>query len=331
MGRTNNDAARNRFVLVGDVGGTNARFALADLSQTPSAILQVRDCSSRAHASILESVLAYLDDADLAVRPASAVIAAAGPIADGTVHFTNLGTTRSETQLRDAGFARARLVNDFEALALAMPHLGAQDAHAIGAVTAASRAKPIAVIGPGTGFGAAALLPWNGQNIALPGEGGHASFAPADESEREILRVLARRYSHVSIERVLSGPGLCNLHAALLALDGVAAEASDPAEITRRGVAGEEPYRRTVQRFCAILGSVAGDFALCYGAQGGVYIAGGIAPSILGALDTSEFRQRFEAKGRFREYLRAIPTFVVTRNHAALLGAAELAREWPTA
>ena len=109
------------------------------------------------------------------------------------------------------------------------------------------------------------------------------------------------------------------------------ARTSDPAEITRRAWRAKNPSARTVQRFCAILGSVAGDFALCYGAQGGVFIAGGIAPSILGALDTSEFRQRFEAKGRFREYLRAIPTFVVTRNHAALLGAAELAREWPTA
>jgi glucokinase len=138
---------------------------------------------------------------------------------------------------------------------------------------------------------------------------------------------LSKQFLHVSIERILSGPGLCSLHAALNTIEGVHDGTEDPAVITRRGLAGEQVFARTLMRFCAILGGVAGDFALCYGALGGIFIAGGIAPAILPALEKSDFRKRFEAKGRFDAYLRPIPTRVILHTHAAFLGAAELARE----
>ena len=143
---------------------------------------------------------------------------------------------------------------------------------------------------------------------------------------RSIVRRLAGKYGRVSVERILSGPGIVDLHAALLAIDGRESALAGPAEITRRALAGDPECRRTIERFCAILGSVAGDFALAYGARGGIYVAGGIPPIVIDLLEASDFRRRFEDKGRFQAYLREIPTRVISRPHAALLGAAHAAR-----
>lgn len=321
--------APSTTALVGDVGGTNARFALADLSKTPAAISQMHDYPSHAFNRLSDVVRAYLADSNLQAVPAVAAIAVAGPVNKGRVQFTNLGWSLSETELTAMGFAQARLVNDFTAQALATPHLTQDALHDIGGAGAGDPEKTVAVIGPGTGFGASALVRNNGRALAIAAEGGHASFAPIDDTEREIQRLLQQQFAHVSIERILSGPGLRGLHNTLNTIEGVTGSPApdDPTEITRRGLAGEAPYARTLLRFCAILGSVAGDFALCYGAQGGLYIAGGIAPAILPALENGEFRRRFEAKGRFEAYLKAIPTRVITHTHAAFLGTAEVARE----
>lgn len=327
MSASRNSGELHNIVLVGDLGGTNARLALADLSHRPATISHMRDYHSQSYKRASDIVRDYLAAQNLSPPPRRAAIAVAGPVAHGTVRFTNLGWTLSETELRDAGFAQAMLVNDFAAQALAMPHLRPEALHEIGGAGPGDPDKTIAVIGPGTGFGAAALVRVAGKIFAMATEGGHASFAPSDGVEREILRVLSQNLSHVSIERILSGPGLHNLHDALNVIDGIHDPVADPSDITRRALAGEAPSRRTVMRFCAILGSVAGDFALYYGAQGGIFIAGGIAPAILPALDAREFRRRFEAKGRFESYLRAIPTRIVTHTHTAFLGAAELARE----
>lgn len=315
------------IVLVGDVGGTNARFALADLSHRPAMISHARDYRSQSYKRAGDIVRDYLAEQKLSALPRRAAIAVAGPVVQGTVHFTNLGWTLSEAELNDAGFAQARLINDFAAQALAIPHLRSDALHDIGGAGPGDPDKTMAVIGPGTGFGASALVRDSRQTLAMAAEGGHASFAPSDAVEREILRLLSQKFAHVSIERILSGPGLHNLHDALNAIDGTQDAVTEPSEITRRALAGEAPFLRTLLRFCAILGSVAGDFALYYGAQGGVFVAGGIAPAILPILDASEFRRRFEAKGRFETYLRAIPTRIVTHTHTAFLGAAELARE----
>ncbi|MGQ3112294.1 MAG: glucokinase, partial [Brevundimonas sp.] len=162
--------------------------------------------------------------------------------------------------------------------------------------------------------------------MAMPSEGGHACFPPGDEVEDEILRILRRRYDRVSIERLICGPGLLNMHRALAEIDGRETHIDDPAEITKTALEHpNSPCGATLARFCAILGAVAGDIALTTGARGGVYIAGGIAPRILPFLQASPFRRRFERKGRFQEYMQAIPTRVILHKHAALLGAARVA------
>ena len=312
--------------LVGDIGGTNARFALADLSGEVPRISDIREYPSKDYASGGDAVSAYLKD--VGAMPDIAAIAVAGPITHGAVHFTNLGWTFSETELLRLGFAQAHLLNDFEALALATQHLEPKDLKLLGETREGEPNATVAVIGPGTGFGASALVRHKGLAIALAAEGGHASFAPSDEIEREILRVLSRKYQQqVSIERVLSGPGLQNLHAALNEIEGVSDDPCVPAEITARALRGEKAHARTLDRFCLILGSVAGDFALTYGARGGLFLAGGICPSILAVLEKSDFRKRFEAKGRFKSYLAAIPTHVILHSHAAFLGAGDLAHQ----
>jgi glucokinase len=317
-------AQDSQIALVGDIGGTNARFALADVSGAHPRIFEVREYSSKNYASGGDAVGAYL--AEVRANPAVAAIAVAGPITHGAAILTNLGWTFTETELLGLGFRKAHLLNDFEALALATQHFEAKDVHLIGTVREGEPESTVAVIGPGTGFGASALVRGRGHAIALAAEGGHASFAPCDEVEREILAVLARKYRQVSIERVLSGPGLQNLHDALNEIEGVKDDARLPAEISERALKGEALHSRTLHRFCLILGSVAGDFALIYGARGGVFIAGGIGPMILSALDPIEFRRRFEAKGRFKSYLAAVPTHVILHGHAAFLGAADHAR-----
>lgn len=312
------------LALVGDFGGTNVRLALADLTHDVPSIENVRHYHTKDFGRGADTIAAYL--ANSPQRPSVAVIAAAGPVSQGAVHFTNLGWTLTEHELNAMGFVSARIINDFVAAALATRLLDAADVHQIGPGKSDS-SRNAAVMGPGTGFGASALVVDDeGRAIAVAAEGGHASFAPDDEVEIEVLRHLMRRLGHVSIERILSGPGLCNLHEALNAVEGLGNAPTSAEEITRNALAGDRPSLRTVERFCAIMGAVAGNLALTYGAVGGVYIAGGIAPDILSILDRSAFRKRFEAKGRFADYLRPIATQVIIRTDAAFLGAASAAR-----
>ncbi|HEY5049223.1 MAG TPA: glucokinase [Rhizomicrobium sp.] len=313
-----------RLALVGDFGGTHVRLALADLRGEIPSIRNVRHFLAKDFRRAADAITSYMSGSpDI---PSIAVIAAAGPVNDGVVSFTNLGWTLTERELKHMGFAAMRIVNDFAAAALATQLLGVADVHQVGTGTT-DRRRNAAVMGPGTGFGAAALVvASDGVAVPMAAEAGHASLAPDDDVEVEVLRFLRHRYAHVSIERILSGPGISDLHEALNAIDGVADANVEAEEITQRALAGESACLRTVQRFCAILGGVAGNLALTYGAQGGVYIAGGIAPNILPVLDRSAFRSRFESKGRFAEYLRPIATHVIIRTDAAFLGAAQAAR-----
>jgi glucokinase len=318
------DGTGPNVALVGDFGGTHVRLALADLAEKIPAIAYVHHYLSKDFRRAADTIAAYLNEA--AARPRVAVIAVAGPVNAGVVRFTNLGWSLSETELHAMGFSAVRIINDYVAAAFATQLLEEGDVHQIGPGTTDSR-RNAAVMGPGTGFGASALVfENNGHAVAIAAEGGHASLAPDDDVEIEVLRILMRGQSHVSIERVLSGPGLCRLHEALNALEGVVDDVRDAEEITRGAMDGERLRLRTLERFCAMLGGVAGNLALTYGAQGGVYIAGGIAPAILPALDHSDFRLRFESKGRFADYLRPIATRVIVRADAAFLGAAHAAR-----
>ncbi|WP_372708255.1 glucokinase [Brevundimonas sp.] len=317
--------AWDKTLLVGDVGGTNARFALAHRVQGKPVLEHHDSFPAETYPTFLEGVRAFIDGC--AVKPTGGVIAVAGPVTDGEIDLTNSPWGVSEAELRTLGLNPVRLINDFEALAWGAPAVSQDHLASLGGPEEGEPHAAIAVLGPGTGFGVSALVrDIHGNEIAMPSEGGHACFAPGDAVEDEILRILRRRYDRVSIERLICGPGLLNMHRALAEIDGRESHIDDPAQITAEALAdNNSPCGATLVRFCAILGAVAGDIALTTGARRGVYIAGGIAPRILPFLQASPFRERFERKGRYQDYMAAIPTHVILHKHAALLGAARVA------
>ena len=317
--------AQDRTLLVGDVGGTNARFALARRVDGRPVLDQIQSFPASEHPTFLGGVKAYLDGC--AVKPGGGVLAVAGPVTDGEIDLTNSPWRVSEGELQSLGLKPVRLINDFEALAWGAPVVPPDQLASLGGPETGNPQAAIVVLGPGTGFGVSALIRnIHGDEMAMPSEGGHACFAPGDAIEDEILRILRRRYDRVSIERLICGPGLINMHRALAEIDGRESHIEDPAELTRQAMADRNsPCGATLARFCAILGAVAGDIALTTGARGGVYVAGGIAPRILPFLQASPFRERFERKGRFTDYMAAIPTHVILHKYAALLGAARVA------
>lgn len=317
--------SEGRTLLVGDVGGTNARFAIATMKNGQIALDHHESFPAEQYPTFLKGVAAFVDGCD--VKPTGGVIAVAGPVTDGAIDLTNSPWAVSEVELQTLGLNPVRLINDFEALAWGAPVVPKADLAHLGGPAEGDPHAAIAVLGPGTGFGVSALArDVHGREIALPSEGGHACFAPGDAVEDEILRILRERYTRVSIERLICGPGLLNMHRALARIEGRETHIDDPAQITTEAL--ENPNSAcgaTLARFCAILGAVAGDVALTMGSRGGVYIAGGIAPRILPFLKASPFRERFERKGRFQDYMADIPTWVITHKHAALLGAARVA------
>jgi glucokinase len=215
---------------------------------------------------------------------------------------------------------RLEVVNDFTANALALPRLGPRDRRQVGGGLPVAQ-TPIGVLGPGSGLGVSALVPAAGGWIPLASEGGHATMPAATDREDAVLSLMRHRFDHVSAERALSGPGLVNLYAALAELDGIPAAGYTPAQITDPAIgAADRRCREATEMFCAMLGTVAGNLAVTLGARGGIYIAGGIVPKLGPVFDMSPFRARFEAKGRFRDYLATIPTYVVTNPVPAFLG-----------
>jgi glucokinase len=316
-------------VVVGDVGGTHARFAVVDTQATPWRI-DNRLESDLGLGDFEATLKAYLDRAGLALLPNAVAIAAAGPVTDGRVKLTNRNWQVSEDALRGFGFAEALVINDFAALAFSVEALEPKDVHTIGPERPGIASEPVSIVGAGTGFGAACLARFRGRAVAIATEGGHATFAPIGPREFAVAQALSRRFSHVSVERVLSGPGLENLFAALGEIDGRPAVALRAADIVARQES-DTACRDAVTMFCAIYGSVAGDFALVHGARGGVYLAGGIAAKIEPQLQTGAFRERFEAKGRLSHYVQAIPTRLVLSEDTAFLGAANASLEFRAA
>ena len=312
--------------LIADIGATNARFALV---QPDGKTTRARTYRTNDYPSLTDAIDAYFADESPPARPTQAVLAVAAPITNDNVAFTNhpwafsIDTVRQQLKLR-----RLRVINDFAANAVAVPHLAESDRMQIGAGSPVVGA-PIGLIGPGTGLGMSALVPADG-GTPIQGEGGHVTMAPADAKESAVLDLMRRRYDHVSAERVLSGAGLVNLYNALCELAGAPAAPFTPAQITNPQTWNEDPRtREATAMFCAMLGTVAGNLALTIGGRGGIYIAGGIVPRLGNVFAESAFRSRFEAKGRFKGYLAAIPTYVITRPLPALLGAAKLLeRAW---
>jgi glucokinase len=307
--------------LVGDIGGTNARFALVEFDGPDPRLIEPTAYKGEDYKRAEDAIEDYL--AKVGVKhPDQAVVAVAGPIEHGSVHMTNLDWRISEDSLRRAGgFRSATLINDFTAQALAAPRLSPKDLRQIGPLPTSGQGD-LAILGPGTGFGVAGMARRHGVDTPLTTEGGHIAFAPTDEVEIEVLRLLTKKYGRVSVERILSGPGMEDLHIALGDAEGREVEPLEAKQITDRALEGCADSLATVNRFCAVLGSTAGDIALALGARGGVFIAGGIGPKIIDLLQKGPFRQRFEAKGRFVDYMEAIPTHVILHPHTALIGAA---------
>ena len=310
------------FGLLGDLGGTNARFALVELAQG-APLVHPRNLRAADHDSAEAAALAYLSEVGRPARLTQAMIACAGPVEAGQAPLTNLNWTVSSSGLETRlGLQRARLINDLEAVAWSTPVLGPRDVHVLGGIRTGALGGALAVVGAGTGFNASACLRGPGGDQVMVGEAGHASLAAIDELEMEVVRRLAVRFGRVSIERAVSGPGILNLYQALCDIRRTPVVCEVNEEVTRLARDGDPCARDAIEMFCGLLGGVAGDLALTYGARGGVFIAGGIAPTMLEELGASAFRRRFEAKGRFRPFLETIPTRVITHPHAALLGAA---------
>jgi len=318
-------AGNSGIGLIGDVGATNARFALAgvDGSMTTPRLYALNDFSSLA-----DTIDAYLAEQTTPVRPLDGVLAVASPVMGDRVALTNHAWTFSTDELRrHLRFDRLRIINDFAANAFAIPHLSADDRVQVGSGEPAADA-PIGLIGPGTGLGVGALVRAPGGAMTISGEGGHVTMAPATARESAVLELMRKRYDHVSAERLLSGPGLVNLYGALCELAEKPAAPFRPSQITSPSVWNEDPRtREATEMFCAMLGTIAGNLALTLGARGGVYVAGGIVPRLGQFFAESKFRERFEAKGRLRTYLAPIPTFVIVRPLPGLLGAAALLRQ----
>jgi glucokinase len=311
--------------LLADVGGTNARFAIETAPRQFEAVA-VLACSG--HASLGAAIAAYLaGDAAKAFAAdiRHAAIAIANPVDGDMVSMTNHTWSFSIAALREElDLTTLLVVNDFTALAMALPHLRPSQRMRVGEGLEVP-GRTIGLIGPGTGLGVSGIVPVGGGWSALASEGGHASFAPGDETEIAILQQLWREYGHASAERLLSGPGLELIYRV------ISGKVLGAADITTGALDNSEPdCRLTVDCFCGVLGAVAGNVALTLGATGGMYIGGGIVPRLGQLFFDSPFRVRFEAKGRLQPYLARIPTFLITEQYPAFLGVSAILSEHST-
>lgn len=313
---------RFKTALLADIGGTSARFALLAADSISDVVtLAVAD-----HASPVEAARAFLSGPGQGQKPDSAWIAAAGPVVNGRVTMTNAAWMVDAERIRGGlGLQAVHVINDFEALGWSLPGLRPGDLVDIGRATPRNQGT-MAVMGPGTGFGLAALASDGIAEVVLVTEAGHATLPSENRREDAIIAALRERVPHVSVERVLSGPGLIQLYHAIAEVDGVTVPQRSAAQIVEHALAGDcAPSRNTLDAFCAFLGSVAGNAALTLGALGGIFIAGGIVPRFTDFLRQSAFRERFEAKGRLSAYLAGIPTSVIVHPDPAFVGLARLA------
>jgi glucokinase len=308
--------------LLADVGGTNARFAWSAGQGAPIEHIRVLPCAS--YPTLQSAMHAYLNSLGR-TAPAHAAIAIANPITGDQVSMTNHHWTFSQSAVKaEFGLRTLRVINDFTALALALPVLPGRELRSVGGGTARPEA-PMALIGAGTGLGVSGLLPDGaGGWVPLQGEGGHVTLSSSTPRERLVVEGLTHMYGHASAERAVCGQGLLDTYNLLRAADGlVMPGCQTPADVTVAAQAGSDPHAlEALRMFCAFLGTVAGNLALTLGALGGVFIGGGIVPRLGAWFDTSPFRQRFEAKGRFTPLLRGVPVWVITSEQSpALLGA----------
>lgn len=309
-------------ILLGDIGGTTVRLAVL----TGGAVGSIDHLPVAQYRSLIDAIEGFLGGRGDRNRIGAAVLDVAGPIEGGRCVLINSQWTIDAADLHAAfGFEPIQLINDFEALAHALPHLTESDVRPL-ALGRPPIGESLVVIGPGTGLGMAGIVRRGDRVTIVPTEGGHATLPGTTPREDAVIAHLREKFGDVSAERALSGPGLENLYGATAAIDGVAVLHRTAAEITQHALDRSCPVCvAAVDMFCAMLGTVAGNLALMFRARGGVYIAGGIAPRIVDLLARSEFHARFVAKGRFRPYLECVPVSVIINPDSAFRGLKALA------
>jgi glucokinase len=309
--------------IVADIGGTNARFAVASLDTLQ--LSEVRQILCADHPTVASAAAAYI--AGLKEPPRHGAFAVAAPVTGDNISFTNSAWTFGREQLRGStGLEQLHVFNDFEALALSLPHLAPEDLIQIGGGAPDPRGTKV-VLGPGTGIGVAGLVWSPGGWVAVPSQGGHISLAANDQREFDLASRLRAGRDRVSVERALSGPGLAELYGAIAASHGLGTEPVAASEVVTRARGGvDDAATEALDTFIKWFGAFAGDAALFFGAHGGVYLGGGIAPKMLEEIMDPGFRQAFEAKGRMQSFLAPIPVYVIRAEFATLTGAAAALR-----
>jgi glucokinase len=325
MVNQNSDETVLQFpILIGDIGGTNARFAiLVDSYAEPKQFPIVQTAE---FATIDDAIQTSILDRT-SIQPRSAVLAVAGPVDGDEIDLTNCPwVVRPRAMIANLGLHDVVVLNDFEAQALAVVALGEEHMEKIGPGTAEPAAGRV-VLGPGTGLGVAGLIHACHRWIPVPGEGGHMDIGPRTERDREVFPHLEPIEGRISGEQLLCGRGLVNIYRAVAKADGAAAPLATPAEITAAALDKSDPVsEQALEMFVTCLGRTAGDLALVFMSRGGVYLTGGIAQKIVPALQTGAFRAAFEDKAPHKALMREMPVYVITHPLAALLGLAAYAR-----
>ena len=323
MTQHNSKRADAESSVVIDIGATNIRFARLTDRAAPGPVVKF----ATARFSDFASALAHFLEIEGGPEPLRLAMAVAGPVHGDRVKLTNLDWQFSIRHLKkELNLKQLAVANDLEALAMVLPHLTSGETISIGVPSERPALEsPMAVLCPGTGMGIAGLVPAGNGWQPIATEGGHAGLAPLTDRETAAWKYLRERYGRVSAERVLSGPGLAELYTALASLDGQKTGDERPEDIVNLALGGESSLAvETVEMFCALLGDVAGDLALLYLARGGVYLAGDIVRSIFGILKRSQFRARFENKGRAAGVVASIPTILISAESPVLRGCAYL-------
>ena len=316
-------------LLIGDIGGTNARFALAHADEPGFSGELTLHCAD--YETAQQGVADYLERSG-GITPDVMCLAAAGPVVDERVSFTNNDwVIDSRELLQKYPASSIRLLNDFEAIAYSIPTLGENDIATVGLVPSELEGKSeftLGVMGPGTGLGIGGLLGRENAVYPVVGEGSHAGFAPETRKQGEVLKQLRQRFERVSEERLVSGPGLENIYWALCRIHGQQSSGITAAEIFSRVLANEDVIAaKATQLFFEALGQIAGNLALSLGAYDGIYLAGGILKRYPDLLKTSSFRSGFENKGRHRSLMESVPTLLILHPQPGLLGASHCARQ----
>ena len=311
-------------LLIGDIGGTNARFQILVNPNTKP--IGFPNLLTANHSTIEDAIQSGILD-HTKVKPRAAIIAAAGPIENGRLDLTNYNwSIHPESFLGDLSIDDLILLNDFEAQALATTSFEAADLIKIGAGEPVANASRV-IIGPGTGLGVAGLIHGYDNWIPVPGEGGHVSMGPQTDEDFSIWPFLEKECNRVSAEQLVSGRGILNIYRAVYARENQVATLTTPEQVTTAALDGSDKLAaNSVELFCGYLGRIAGDMALTFLARGGVYIAGGIGKQITPIMRSSSFRREFENKFPHSELLRSIPTYLIVHENAALSGLASFAR-----